>query len=256
MRVAFSAPDRNPAEREALMSGFPAHGFDGLQLKRMQYEAFLDDPAGFRHRWGQPPGVAAGLITAGWLDDAGRDDLRAVIRFGAAVGSERVIFCHAQPHGSVGPGDLEGYARTLAAIGREAHRAGVQLSLHHHFDQPVMHRPDIDRYFGAIDDDAVMLTVDTAHLVKSSVTDIAEVIDAFGPRIDTVHLKDIRDGRFVPLGEGTIAFGPVFAAIGRSAPGAWLCADEESGADIVGAMTATRRFLEQGTADWRPGAPG
>ena len=159
-----------------------------------------------------------------------------MIRFGAAVGSERVIFCHAHPRGSVGPGDIEGYARTLAAIGREAHRAGVQLSLHHHFDQPVMHRPDFDQFFGAIDDDAVMLTIDTAHLVKSGIADIAEVIDAFGPRIDTVHLKDIRDGRFIPLGEGTIAFGPVFAAIGRSAPGAWLCADEESGADIAGAM--------------------
>ena len=45
MRVAFSAPDRDPPEREALMAGFPAHGFDGLQLKRMQYETFLDDPA-------------------------------------------------------------------------------------------------------------------------------------------------------------------------------------------------------------------
>ena len=246
MRFAFSAPDRNPAERETLMTGFAAHGYDGLQLKRMQYAEFLGSPDQFRPRWGDRPGIASGLITGGKLDEAGIADLLAVIRFGAAAGSERVIFCHGRSRQTVSDDDLVHFSRTLAGIGHQARELGTQLSLHHHYDQPVMHRSDFDRFFARIDDGSVSLTVDTAHLVKSGIDDIAEVIRAFGPRIDTVHIKDIRDGRFVPLGEGTIDFTPVFAAIAEAAPGAWVCADEESGADIDAAMASCRQLMRSG----------
>ena len=247
-RLAFSAPDRSPAERETIMTSWRTHGYDGLQLKRSQYGDDLGAPDRFRTRWGDAPGLTAGLITGGRLDDAGLADLRRVIAFAAATGGERVVFCHGASRAGLADADIAGFARVLAGVGREARSVGVQLSLHHHFDQPVMRRPDFDAFFAEIRDGEVALTVDTAHLVKSGIHDIAGVIRAFGPLVDVVHLKDIAGGAFVPLGEGGIDFGPVYAAIHAAAPGAWLVADEESGADVAGAMASCRELIVAGMA--------
>ena len=247
-RLAFSAPDRSAAERETIMTAWLAHGYDGLQLKRSQYGDDLDAPDRFRERWGNDPGLTAGLITGGRLDAAGLADLRRVIAFASATGGERVVFCHGEPRAGLTDADIVAFARTLAGVGREARSVGVRVSLHHHFDQPVMHRPDFDTFFAEITDDEVTLTVDTAHLIKSGIHDIAEVIHAFGPRIDVIHLKDIAGSEFVPLGEGEIDFAPVYAAIHAAAPGAWLVADEESGADVAGAMASCRDLIGAGMA--------
>jgi sugar phosphate isomerase/epimerase len=73
-----------------------------------------------------------------------------------------------------------------------------------------MYRRDFDVFFDAVDDRTVTLTVDTAHLVKSGIDDIAGVLRDFREVIDNVHLKDIADGDFKVLGQGHIDFAPVF----------------------------------------------
>lgn len=89
----------------------------------------------------------------------------------------------------------------------------------------------------------VGLTVDTAHLVKSGVSDIAGLIRDLRDVIDNFHLKDFADGCFRVLGTGDIDFGPVFAAILETGYDGWLSADEESGADVVEAMRQCYRFM-------------
>ncbi len=243
MRFAFSAPDRTPDERRELLSGYRAVGFDGLQLKRMQYQEYLDDAARFVAEWGQSPGIASGLITGGDLDDNGLVDLRRVIDFAAAVGGERVVYCHGVPRAAVTDDDIRRFSRILAEVGKGAQAQGVQLSLHHHYNQPVMYRPDFDVFFAGIADREVTLTIDTAHLVKSGVTDIAGVVRDFAPFVDNVHVKDIADGVFVPLGHGEIDFAPIVSALREIGYDGWLCADEESGAAIADTMGASYRFL-------------
>lgn len=243
MRLAFSAPDRGPDERSALLRGYRAVGFDGLQLKRRQYQDDLDDPVRFLARWGAYQGVASGLITGGDLGEDAVADLRRVIAFAAAVGGERIVYCHGVPRASVTDDDLRRFGRLLSDLGEEARGHGVQLSLHHHHNQPVMYRADLDLFFAGIKDRQVTLTVDTAHLVKSGVTDVVGVIRDFAPFIDNFHVKDIDAGAFVPLGHGAIDFAPIFSAIDEIGYDGWLCADEESGAAIVDAMDASHRFF-------------
>lgn len=243
MRLAFSAPDRGPDERSALLGGFRAAGFDGLQLKRRQYQDDLDDPPRFLARWGASPGVASGLITGGDLGADAVADLRRVIAFAAAVGGERIVYCHGIPRARVTDDDIRRFRGLLSELGNEARGHGVQLSLHHHYDQPVMHRRDLDLFFAGVDDRRVTLTVDTAHLVKSGVTDVAGVVRDFAPFVDNFHIKDFAAGAFVPLGDGAIDFAPIFSAIDEIGYDGWLCADEESGAAIVEAMDASHRFF-------------
>jgi inosose dehydratase len=106
-----------------------------------------------------------------------------------------------------------------------------------------MHREDFDLFFDALPEPTVGLTVDTAHLVKSGVPDIAALIRDFRHVVDNVHLKDYADGDFRVLGEGSLDFDPVFAALREIGYDGWLCADEESGSEIRAGLEASCRFL-------------
>ena len=236
MKVAFSRPTANRHEQCELFENFWAVGYQGLQLKANQYMPYIDKPQQFCDEWGQHEGVAAGLILGDKLDDAGIASLRQLFTLAAAVGSERIIFCHLVPRSEVASDDIKHFARLLSELGREAQQQGVALSLHHHYNQPVMHRADIVTFFEAADPGSVGLTIDTAHLVKSGIADVAGVIRDFSDVIDNFHLKDFADGEWRVLGRGDLNFDPIFAAIGDIGYKSWLCADEESGGVLLGGM--------------------
>jgi inosose dehydratase len=241
VKIAFSKPTRDLAGQRALFEQYRAAGYAGLQLKGNQYADHLADPAGFRSAWGDDPGLTSALITMGALDNAGVARLRAVIAFAAATGAERVVFCHDHPRDGVTPADLRSFARTLSAIGRDSAGQGVALSLHHHFGQPVMHREDFGVFFSAADH--VGLTVDTAHLAKSGVTDVPALIRDFAPVIDNIHLKDYDAGEWRILGRGTLNFKDIAAALTDISYPGWLCVDEESPAPLSEGLTASRTYL-------------
>jgi len=245
MRLAFSRPTRSMDEQRELFTRFRDVGYDGLQLKQNQYRGMLDTPAEFFATWGDYPGVAAALIFGSPLDEDGVAALRAIFPFAGAVGAERVVYW---PRDSAGASDAEmrQFAATLSELGKEACQAGTKLSLHNHFNQIVMTRADLDRFFAAAEGGNVGLTVDTAHLVKSGVDDVAGVIRDYRAVLDNIHLKDFADGAWRVLGEGRIDFAPIFAAIREIGYDGWVCADEESGGDLVGGMRECYRFMKSG----------
>jgi len=252
MKLAFSKPTADDDERERLFSRFRTAGYDGLQLKPAQYGDYLGCPERFVEDWGDVPGVAAALIFAAALDAAGVRAIRDLFQFARAVGAERIVFCHLRSRQDLTDVDIKGFARILSELGKEARQPGLKLSLHHHYDQPVMYRRDVDLFFGAVEEQAVGLTVDTAHLVKSGIDDIADLILDFRQVIDNFHLKDFAGGEWRLLGRGAIDFDPIFAAIQEIKFDGWLSADEESGSDLVGAMEECYQFM---AARLPPGLP-
>jgi inosose dehydratase len=243
VKIAFSKPTRDTAEQRRLFAGFRAAGYQGLQLKGGQYAGYLDDPGSFTAAWGDDPALTSGLITMGPLDEDGVGRLRRIIGFGARTGAERVIFCHDHPRDGVTASGLAGFARMLSALGQEAAGQGVALSLHHHYQQPVMHRDDFDVFFSAAKD--VGLTVDTAHLAKSGITDIPGLIRDFGGVIDNIHVKDYDAGEFRILGRGALDFTGIMAALGDIGYRGWLCVDEESPASLAEGLRASRDYLRE-----------
>lgn len=244
MKLAFSKPTATAAETRELIESFRDRGFDGLQLKVGQYLPYLDEPARFLDDWSRFPGAAQALIAFCALDDAGRELLQRTINLGARVGTVTLVFCHCVPRAGLIPDDLRRIARELSEIGKAARDAGIKLSLHHHCGQPVMLTEDADVFFDAVSDEAVGLTVDTAHLLKSGIADVAGFIRHFAPVIDNYHIKDIRAGQFEVLGRGEIDFGPVFTAIRDTGYRGFVSADEESGSGLGDAMLTCRRALE------------
>jgi inosose dehydratase len=244
MKLAFSKPTSSEQEQATLFSRFRSCGYDGLQLKMSQYEPYISRPEQFVGQWGADTrDIASGLIVAGLLDDAGVARLRALFAFAQYVGAERIIFCHALPRQELNSSDIKGFARILSELGKEARQQGVALSLHHHYNQPVMYQEDIAAFFEATSDEAVKLTVDTAHLAKSGIDDITGVIRDYRQVIDNIHVKDIANGQFQPLGQGIIDFGPIFAALSEIGYARWICADEESDTDLLSSLHVCSQFL-------------
>ncbi|GHO87090.1 sugar phosphate isomerase/epimerase family protein [Dictyobacter formicarum] len=250
MKMAFSKPTTDATEQQLLFSHFRSAGYNGLQLKAGQYREYIAQPERFLDQWGDDASaLASGLITGGLLDEAGIADLRALFTFAQSVGSERIVFCHAQPREGLSHADIQGYAHILSDLGKEAQQHGVVLSLHHHYNQPVMYRQDFAVFFDAVSDQSVKLTIDTAHLVKSGIDDIGGVIREYRAVLDNMHIKDIARNEFKVLGKGTIDFAPVFAALHDIGYQGWLCADEESGDDLTGAMETCARFLTKNCSE-------
>lgn len=75
----------------------------------------------------------------------------------------------------------------------------------------------------------VSLTLDTAHLAKSGVTDIAGILADYAEFVDNIHLKDLRNGEFRLLGQGDIEFTPFFDTL-RPCAMSGLCASTRKAA--------------------------
>lgn len=245
MKFAFSKAAQEPDEIRFLKTSFRELGYDGLQLKGNQYGDYLDSAQPFLEDW-PLEGVASALIAGGDLGEASRAQLRSIFAFANAVGSQRIVFCHGVPREGLQTADIKAFARQLSDVASEARDHGLAFSLHHHFNNPVMHRDDFDVFFETAH--GVGLTVDTAHLVKSGIEDIAEVIASFAPVIDNFHLKDFADGDWRMLGRGRIDFAPVFAAIEATGYDGWVSTDEESGADVQVAMKECLALMRAGLA--------
>lgn len=246
VKFAFSRPIQSDEERDLLFGGYRSIGYAGLQLKHGQYASYIDDPERFLEEWEALPGAASALIVGGAVDDELRSRLAPLLHFGEKVGTERIVFCHGLSRKNVTADDIRGFARQLSELGKETRQRGIRLSLHHHYDQPVMYREDFDIFFDRLQEGTVGLTVDTAHLVKSGITDVAELITSFAPHIDNFHMKDFADGDWRILGEGGISFGPIFRAIHAIQYDGWMSADEESGGGIQEGMRQCLRFMKQG----------
>jgi len=239
MKLAFSRPTAEAAQQRALFDAYRGIGYDGLQLKGGQYGRYLDDAGAFAADWGE----ASGVIAGGALDDAGVASLRKVFSFAEAVGTELVIFCPAGPRD---PPSVRALARRLSDLGREALARGTKLSIHNHHDSPLMGRDDFDTFFEAADGEALGLTLDTAHAVKSGIDDVAALVCNFAGVIDNFHLKDFADGQWRVLGEGGIDFEPIFQAIIDVGYDGWVATDEESGGRMLPAMKSCLAFMRHG----------
>lgn len=241
MKLAFSRPTADEEETRLLFQSFRAAGFEGLQLKSGQFASWLQEPGRFLDEWPEITGAVSALITGVRLDVTGRERLRQAIAFASAIRAGMVVICLDVAREGLSPADIGEFARILSAFGGEALQSGVKLSLHHHYNQPVMHRNDFDIFFGAATN--VGLTVDTAHLTLSGVVNSGELVRSLAPFIDNVHVKDLAGGKFKVAGQGEIDFAPFFAALRDIHYNGWVCADEESGGDIVEGLQECYRFL-------------
>ncbi|MFC0227509.1 myo-inosose-2 dehydratase [Serratia aquatilis] len=158
----------------------------------------------------------------------------------------------------------EGY-NELAKI---AANKGMQVCLHHHMGTGIQTTQEIDRFMGAVSDN-VYLLFDTGHAYYSEGSQRAmlTILEKYLPRINHVHLKDVRDdvvakvktnslsfldgvkkGTFTVPGDGVIDFRPVFKLLDERGYKGWMVVEAEQDPAIANPFeyaVKARRYIRE-----------
>lgn len=137
----------------------------------------------------------------------------------------------------------EGY-NELAKLAAEK---GMTVGLHHHMGTGIQTSAEVDRFMAETNED-VYLLFDTGHAYYSEGTQEAmlAILTTYLPRINHVHLKDVRDevvaqvktqklsfldgvkkGTFTVPGDGVIDFNPVFKILDDFGYKGWMVVEAE-----------------------------
>ncbi|MBD8163837.1 myo-inosose-2 dehydratase [Erwinia persicina] len=137
----------------------------------------------------------------------------------------------------------EGY-NELAKLAAEK---GMTVGLHHHMGTGIQTTAEVDRFMAETNED-VYLLFDTGHAYYSEGTQEAmlAILTKYLPRINHVHLKDVRDevvaqvksqklsfldgvkkGTFTVPGDGVIDFDPVFKILDDFGYKGWMVVEAE-----------------------------
>ncbi|MFG1174793.1 myo-inosose-2 dehydratase [Erwiniaceae bacterium CAU 1747] len=137
----------------------------------------------------------------------------------------------------------EGY-NELAKLAAEK---GMTVGLHHHMGTGIQTAEEVDRFMAETNDD-VYLLFDTGHAYYSegSQEKMLAILTRYLPRINHVHLKDVRDeivdqvrsqklsfldgvkkGTFTVPGDGVIDFKPVFKILDDYGYKGWMVVEAE-----------------------------
>jgi inosose dehydratase len=92
------------------------------------------------------------------------------------------------------------------------------------------------------------LCPDTAH-VQAGGGDPVAILRQYASRINYVHLKDIKQGVFVPLGQGEQNYSQMLAALKDAGYDGWITVELDSFPDPKRGAEISKAFLQQFIAE-------
>jgi inosose dehydratase len=208
---------------EKALRDIAAAGYDGFEIFDGNLARYVDDPTPLEG-WMRETGLTliavysgANFIYADCLDDEFLR-LEQATGLGQRFGASYHVIGGGAIRGS-GPGasDYEALARGLDRVAALTSRFGLQAMFHPHLGTIVQAPDELDRLLRLTD---IPLCPDTGHVIAGG-GDPVELIRSYHDRIPYVHFKDWADGRFLPLGEGTMDLPAVVAALGGAPDGMW-----------------------------------
>jgi inosose dehydratase len=153
--------------------------------------------------------------------------------------------------------ELEAFADTLTAIGKETAKLGVPLVFHPHMNQIGEKPEDVAVIMKKADPKAVKLLLDVGHWAAAGGDPIAAV-KQYGKRIAVLHIKDVTDQepsatsknkyKFVELGQGKVDFQGVFQALKGVGFKGWAIVELDSvpkERNPKDAAAANKTFIEE-----------
>lgn len=168
---------------------------------------------------------------------------------GAIHQSDRALFNSEKPRFS--PQEWRRLIEGLHDIGRIAYDFGIKLSYHFHLGTGVQSIDEIDYLMQHTAPGLLGLLLDTGHAYAAGIPP-SELIDAYGNRINQVHLKDIRlpvlkaikqshdsflmavrKGLFTVPGDGNIDFELLFKKLAENQYEGWWVVEAEQDPTIA-----------------------
>lgn len=140
--------------------------------------------------------------------------------------------------------DYQQLGQALDKVADLARQAGLVPTYHPHLGTCVQAPDQLERLFKYT---SVGLCPDTAH-VQAGGGDPTAIIRQYASRINYVHLKDIKNGVFVPLGQGEQNYGQILAALKDAGYDGWITVELDSFPDPKRGASISKAFLERALA--------
>lgn len=188
--VQLIDPPAGHADRLAAL--VDRHGFEVAALQSVPWlPDALDHPAELRRRYTVAADVAQAVGARAWIVDAGK--------------------AHQGADESARAAGLDRFTRTITMAAELAEARGLRLGVEApHIGTLAQTLPETLELLDVADLPRLGVDLDTSHLLSSGAA-TADVLDALGPRVVHVALRDgRRDGPFCTPGDGDFDFGEFF----------------------------------------------
>jgi inosose dehydratase len=155
---------------------------------------------------------------------------------GAVLGAQRLILSGAPAANNE---QLKAKVVGLNQAGRVAQAAGLKLAYHNHWWEFQSKIGEIDALYARTDPSLVSFLLDAGHAYHGG-AHLPDFLRQHAKRIVALHLRDYRDGRLVPLGQGTFPLAEVAATLKQLLWSGWAINEEEREDNTKGG----RNFIE------------
>ncbi len=131
-------------------------------------------------------------------------------------------------------------AAGLERVADIAEKYGLTASYHPHLGTCVTTLEQMDKVFPHT---RINFCPDTGHIDAAGGSS-AEVVRKYGDRIRYIHLKDYKDGNFLPLGEGAVDFEGILEALHARNYDGWITMEQDgyTGPATEGAILSRERL--------------
>jgi sugar phosphate isomerase/epimerase len=129
--------------------------------------------------------------------------------------------------GRLDPDALKAKVEAIDRLARHCAGRGVRLAYHNHTQEFAAGGAEIEALLERTDPERVWLLLDMGHAYNAK-ADVVAFFKRHHRRIDAMHLRDMMNGKQVPLGEGGFDFGALAAAIRETGWAGTLTLEEES----------------------------
>lgn len=143
--------------------------------------------------------------------------------------------------------DYKRLAEALDLVADLGEKHGLIASYHPHLGTCVTTLEQMDKVFPHT---RINFCPDTAHIDAAGSSSV-EVVRKYAKRIRYIHLKDVRDGNFLPLGRGTVDFRGILDTLHAHNYSGWITIEQDgySGPAAEGALHS-RDYLEAALAQY------
>jgi len=142
---------------------------------------------------------------------------------GLALGAKTLIFSGAP---AATEQELKQKVEGLNTAGRFAKGLGLQFAYHNHWWEFQSKIGEIEALYTQTDPSEVSFLLDAGHAYRGG-ADVPQFLREHHRRIIALHLRDYKDGKLVPLGEGTFPLAEVAATLRQVRWKGWALNEEE-----------------------------
>jgi inosose dehydratase len=146
-----------------------------------------------------------------------------VARGGKALGARRLIFSGAPAPTDA---DVTRKVEALNTAGRFAKDAGVAFAYHNHWFEFQSKVNEIERLYNETDPSVVSFVLDAGHAYRGG-ANVPEFLGKHSSRIVALHLRDYKDGKQIPLGQGTVPLTEIVLSLRKLNWTGWAINEEE-----------------------------